>query len=451
MVEDHQPFGAGGVWRRTGSMRLGAIWVSATLGALAAGRIAAAIWAAIWNIRGDYYASLPGAYVEAVNPTLWNSPDMEGAWGYHVHTYFHGPAQYLTLYPVAYLDSYAAIARVLLPIYAVLLAATFALLRAAAGRLAPGTQLTVPLFASTFLFFPLLQSFIQREFEVVVCLGLSAALWLLLQDRRNAAAAVVAYVAWFKYVPLLFLGYVGLRGWLKAAGVFVLTSIAILAVAHAVFGLPLFVNNNVPGHAAQVFNLWSYGFERKSYSFYGTGFCHGWFETETTLANVRHALCAISFRAPWVPANVIYLLICLAVAASYLVTHARFERVVQRPADIERWRRALEFSIVTTVYSCFFFNHYYYLIVLIIPLAVLLTRYLTLPRTGRLVAWTVAYVLLSAFVIPTSVLTQLSGVDVWAAYIKGAWFMWGELLLMYLLLREYWDLSTLPQTPSDGN
>jgi hypothetical protein len=133
------------------------------------------------------------------------------------------------------------------------------------------------------------------------------------------------------------------------------------------------------------------------------------------------------------------------------VTHARFERVVQRPADIERWRRALEFSIVTTVYSCFFFNHYYYLIVLIIPLAVLLTRYLTLPRTGRLVAWTVAYVLLSAFVIPTSVLTQLSGVDVWAAYIKGAWFMWGELLLMYLLLREYWDLSTLPQTPSDGN
>jgi hypothetical protein len=427
-------------------MRLGALWVSATLVALAAARIAAVIWAAIWNIRGDYYASLPGAYVETVNPTLWNSPDMEGAWGYHVHTYFHGPAQYLTLYPVAYLDSYAAIARVLLPIYAVLLAATFVLLRAAAGRLAPGAQLTIPLFASTFLFFPLLQSFIQREFEVVVCLGLSAALWLLLQDRRNAAAAVLAYVAWFKYVPLLFLGYFGLRCWLKAAGVFVLTSIAILAAAHAVFGLPLFVNNNVPRHAAQVFNVWSYGFEpRQDQYVYGTGFCYGWIEIETTLANVRHALCSLSFRARWLPANVIYVLMCLAVAASYLVTHARFERVVQRPADIERWRRALEFSIVTTVYSCFFFNHYYYLIVLIIPLGVLLTRYLSTPSRSRLIAWTISYVLLSAFVIPTSVLTRLTGVDVWAAYIKGAWFLWGELLLMYLLLREYCDLATNAQ------
>ena len=423
-------------------MRLGSLWVSATLVALAAGRIAAAMWAAISNIRGDYYASLPGAYVETVNPTLWNSPDMEGTWGYHVQTYFHGPVQYLTLYPVAYLDSYTAIARVLLPIYAVLLAATFVLLRAAAGRLAPGAQLTIPLFASTFLFFPLLQSFIQREFEVVVCLGLTAALWLLLQDRRNAAAAVLAYVAWFKYVPLLFLGYLGLRRWVKAVGVFVLMSTAILAVAHALFGLPLFVNNNVPRHAAQVFNLWSYGFERE-HEFVGTGFCHGWFETETTLANVRHALCSLTFRARWLPANVIYAITCLAVAATYLVTHARFERVAQRPEEIERWRRAVEFSIVTTVYSCFFFNHYYYLIVLIIPLGVLLTRYLATPRAGRVVLWTIAYVLLSAFVIPTSFLTQLFGVDVWAAYIKGAWFIWGELLLMYLLLREYWDLSML--------
>ena len=409
---------------------------------MAGARIAAAIWAAIWNIRGDYYASLPGAYVETVNPTLWNSPDMKGAWGYHVQTYFHGPAQYLTLYPVAYLDSYAAIARVLLPIYAVLVAATFVLLRAAAGRLAPGAQMTVPLFASTFLFFPLLQSFIQREFEVVVCLGLSAALWLLLQDRRNAAAAVVcvrgvvqvraaALPRLFRLAPLV-------EGrWRIRADVDRDPG----ASRTPCSAFRLFVNNNVPGHAAQVFNLWSYGFERQYELFSAPASARAGsrprrpsptFATACVRSAFAHGGCR---RTSFTWSSV------LPSPRATSSTHARFERVAERPADVERWRRALEFSIVTTVYSCFFFSHYYYLIVLIIPLSVLLTRYLAPPRSGRLVAWAIAYVLLSAFVIPTSVLTQLSGVDVWAAYIKGAWFIWGELLLMYLLLREYWDLS----------
>jgi hypothetical protein len=321
------------------------------------------------------------------------------------------------------------------------LAMAFLLLRAAAGRLMPSGRLTVPLFASTFLFFPLLQAFIQREFEVVVFFGLSAALWLLLIDRRNAAAAALGYVSWFKYVPLMFLGYLGLRRWWTAVAVFTVTSIVILAAAHAAFGLELFVNNNVPGHAAQVFNLWSYGFERRQDDYvYGTGFCYGWIEIETTLSNVRHALCSLSYRSPWLPPHVIYIALCLVIAGTYLATHLRFERL--RPeADVERWRRALEFAIVTTVYSCFFFNHYYYLIVLVIPLMVLLVRYLRGGRPVRFVLWAAAYVLISAFVVPMSVLTRATGVDVWAVYIKGAWFLWGELLLMYLLLREYRDLS----------
>ena len=53
----------------------------------------------------------------------------------------------------------------------------------------PGTpQIAVPLLASTFLFFPLLQAFIQREFEVVMTLGMVVALWCLLVERRRAFA-----------------------------------------------------------------------------------------------------------------------------------------------------------------------------------------------------------------------------------------------------------------------
>lgn len=424
-------------------------WINVVLVGLVAARVAAAVWAAIFNVKGDYYASLPGAYVRTVNPTLWNSPDMQGAWGYQLDTYFHGPTQYLTLYPLAYLDSYADIARVLLPIYAVVLALAFWCMRRALVQLTGSARLTIPLLASTFLFFPLIQAFIQREFEVIVFLGLSAALWMLLRDRRDAAAALLAYVAWFKYVPLLFAGYLGLRRWFRALAVFALFSVATVVITEVVFGLELFVNNNVPGHAAQVFNLWSFGFEPGAHGYmYGTGFCYGWIEIETTLANVRHGLCSLAFNAPWLAPHIVYIGLCLAIAAVYLVTHAALERVGVMSGGLEGWRRAIEFSIVTTVYACFFFNHYYYLIVLIIPLNVLLARYLTTNRAGLISAWAVAYALISAFVVPTSVLTRLSGQDVWAWYISGAWFMWGELLLVALLLWEYRAVARAVSQPA---
>jgi hypothetical protein len=139
--------------------------------------------------------------------------------------------------------------------------------------------------------------------------------------------------------------------------------------------------------------------------------------------------------------------ICSAIAAVYLTAHFRFPSAA-RSVDEEAWRRALEFSIVISVYSTFFFNHYYYLIVLAIPLNVLLVRYLTTNARRRLVAWGVAYACLSAFVVPTSVLSRVTGADVWAFYIKGAWFLWGELLLMALLLREYWQLSVAERAAS---
>lgn len=400
------------------------------------------MWSATGNIRGDYYASMPGAYVRDVNPTLWNSVDMQGAWGYHVDTYFHGPTQYLTLYPLAYFDSYAAIAQVLLPIYAVALAAGFWGLQRVARLLAPERRWTIPLLASTFLFFPLLQAFIQREFEVVVFVCLTLALAALLRSRPLVASALLAYIAWFKYVPLIFVGWLALRGWYRAVAVFAIVSVALLAVAHAVFDLSLFVNNNVPSHALQVLSVTHYGFTLRQGHLFGTGFCSGWAEGETTLANVRHGLCSLASTSSWLPPHVIYMALCLAVAAIYLRTHLRLDRAGHASERELRWRCALELSIVTTVYACFLFNHYYYLIVLIIPFNVLLVRYLSRAALHwPMAAWLLAYLLVSAFVIPTSMLSALTGADVWAIYIKGAWFMWGELILIGLLLREYWSLQ----------
>ncbi len=411
-------------------------WLRPTLVVLVVARVAAAIWASLSHTHGDNYAALPGAYVKTVNPTLWNSPDLQGTWGYHLDTYFHGPTQYLTLYPVAYLDSYAQIAAVLMPVYAAVLGLTFWVMTRVAIRLSATGPATVPLLASTFLFFPLLQAFIQREFEVVTTLALTLALWCLLANRQRTAGALLAYVAWFKYVPVLFAAYLGLRGWVTAVVAFAVTSAVVLGVTELVFGLSLFVNNNVPGHASQVFNLLSAGFTVTDGHRHGVGFCLGWFASETTLANVRHGLCTLSAQAEWLPPHIVYLGICLTIATAYLTTHRRLNRA-RLPEYDEAWRRALEFSIVITVCACFFFAHYYYLIGLVIPFNILLIRYLDEGRRGELAVWALAYFCVSAFVLPTGMLSRLTGADVWALYINGAWFLYGELLLMGLLLREY--------------
>jgi hypothetical protein len=404
-------------------------------------RVSSVTWSATERIKGDFYASMPGAYVETFNPALWDSPDMQGAWGYHRQTYFHGPVQYLTLYPVALFDRFSTIAAVLLPIYAVLLALTFATLWRVARRLGADRQHLIPLLAATFLFFPLLQAYVQREFEVVVtCLIAGAMLWAI-DDKRSRAAALLAYAAWFKYIPLLFAGYLFLRRWWRGLGVFAAVSAVVLLLSQWLFGLSRFFNNNVPGHAAQVFNVRTFGFAYDATGhLYGTGFCEGWFDNESTLSNIRHGLCSFSAAHPWVNPPLIYLAMCVAVAIVYLWAHARME---SRPLDAlsERRRRALEVSIVTTICACFFFSHYYYLILLVIPFVVLMAIFLADGRYGALSVWAVAYFFVSAFVVPITLLNRIAGFDVWEPYIWQGWFWYGEVLLVVLLLNEYRRLA----------
>lgn len=406
-------------------------------------RVASVTWSATGRVRGDFYASMPGAYVETFNPVLWESPDMTGAWGYHKHTYFHGPTQYLTLYPIALFDTFAAIAAFLLPVYAVVLGVTFWLMWRIARRLGASNAVFVPLLASTFLFFPLLQAYLQREFEVVVTGLIAAALLLLINHRTAMAAALLAYAAWFKYIPLMFAGYVGWRRWWKALGAFVLVSAAVLIASQWLFGLDRFFNNNVPGHAAQVFALWGYAFDYEaSHHLYGMGFCEGWFDNESTLTNIRHGLCTMAAYHRWVNPPLIYLVLCAAVAGIYLWSHALLERA--RPSGLaEGRRRALETSIVTTICACFFFSHYYYLILLVIPFNVLLIGYLVDERYRALLLWGAAYFLVSAFFVPMTLLSRIAGYDVWEPYVWQGWFLYGELLLVGLLLYEYRRLAQL--------
>jgi hypothetical protein len=383
--------------------------------------------------KGDYYATLPGAYVEHLNPALWQSPDLDNIQG-RAPTYLRGPSQYLTLYPMAWLDSYAEIAAVLLGVYAVVIfAAAFVMWRAlsdAAGRAAPAAGVV----AATLMFFPLLQAYVAREFEVVTVLALALALWAMVRDRQAAAGAWLAYLALFKYLPLIALPYLALRRWWRALAGFAVSAGVLLALAHWLFGLQHFTNNHIPNVAAGLVS--SLGTTQD--------FCDGpdrlhRFSDAMQETNLRFALCGVGRVLP-VPPVAAYLAIVLATIAAAGLGFVRLERSPQPLAPAaERWRRVWELSLLVIVYSTFFYSHYYYLCVLIVPLNALLVRAWPAPvfRPWPLGLWMAAYLLLAAFALPPSFLSRVLGTDVWWLYMRSQAYFAGEMLLLGLVLREY--------------
>jgi hypothetical protein len=87
---------------------------------------------------------------------------------------------------------------------------------------------------------------------------------------------------------------------------------------------------------------------------YGTGFCDGWVDTQTSLANVRHGLCTLASRHAWIHPPLLYLGLCAAIAAFYLRMQVLLDR--RAAPALEDRRRAIEFSIVTAVCACFVFG-----------------------------------------------------------------------------------------------
>lgn len=386
--------------------------------------------------RGDYYATLPGAYAETINPTLWNSPDLENIQG-RLPGYLRGPAQYLTLYPLVYLDSYEEIGTFLLMVYGLLVLViaevSFRVFQRAHGAPIP----RAPVFIATLFYFPLLQAWVGREFEVVIALAFLFALWAAVSDRRGLLGGIVAYIALYKYIPIIAVPYLLMRRWWVSLAGFAAVAIVMLAAAHWLFGLENFLNNHIPGMASgQITSLAS-----------TKAFCDGpipllqYRETGVGVS-LRAGLCSLSRSVPFPPAPV-YILIVLGTIGAAAYGTVRLERARNTLSPrTERWRRVWEISLIAFVSSTFFYAHYYYLSILILPvnaLLVCLTEDKSRPRLA-LAMWALAYVLLAAFLLPPSFLTRRLGVDVWKLYFSSLAYFTGELLLLGLVLHQYLTL-----------
>ena len=169
----------------------------------------------------------------------------------------------------------------------------------------------------------------------------------------------------------------------------------------------------------------------------GRGFCGTWYPTEQTAVGVRWAICRLAYSHRWLPAPEVFYTAAIVLA---LVALCAFIRIRQKDTLTEgehRWSTIWEMSLVTMGAALMLSAHYYYFVFLTLPLTAM-AYHLVHPRQPlKLAALAGAYCLLSAFLIPLSLGSSVLGIDVWRFYVEHAVYLYGEIILVALVLWEY--------------
>ena len=409
-----------------------------------------AIFRGLQFTQGDFYFSLPGLYAERLNPALWNSPDIQTARAFSHGVYVYGPSQYLTLFPIVFLNSYGAIASALLVAYtAAVVAACYILWRLVTLHDVRLPAAGAAVFATVAAFLPLTQALIQREFEVVAFLALAGACLLFARGRDAASGAVVAYLTWFKYWPIVLLcAFVMHRRYRGLAG-FVAASAGLLLAAQLVFGLQHFIIGRTLSIIAGLVRPLGGGevlYPAITRGAQKSDFCRQWIWGRGTAADVRWELCGVEDRWPLFPAQAVFVALVAVTAVLFVWGAYRLERRAHGPA-VAKWTAIWEFSLLTIGGASFVHGHYYYFIVFLLPFVGLGYWYATRRQPWRAVKitlLTVSYLFLNAFMIPTSWLSVLLRRDAWSVYLDSGMTLLGTVVLLALVLWEFTRLSWSP-------
>lgn len=416
--------------------------------------LAKALYRGMAFTHGDFYFSLPGEYAARLNPTLWNSPDLREALAFNHGAYIYGPSQYLTLFPVVFLDSYHAIAAALLVVYAaVAIAAWYVLWTTLREGEAAMRGMGAATFALTFAFLPTTQALIQREFEVVALLALTAACALYVRRRDTASGALVAYLTWFKYWPVALIGTFVVHRRVRGLVGFVAGSAVLLGAAQLIFGLPQFLILRTAGIIEGLVRPLGSGYvlypamERGALK---SDFCRQWIGGRGTAADVRWMLCGVEDRFPALPAKGAFYAIAIVTAAAFLAAALAVGGRAETDPSVAKWTGIWEFSLLTIAGGAFVHAHYYYYVMFVLPLSALACWYAARPqpwRRTKIALWVVAYTLLNALIVPMSWLSAASGRDAWTLYLDSGVCLLGVLLLLGLVLWEFVRLALVaPRT-----
>lgn len=409
--------------------------------------LAKAVYRGTSFTQGDFYNSLPGLYAQRLNPALWNSPDLREAEDFNHGAYIYGPTQYLTLFPIVFLDSYRAIAAALLAGYVgVLLAACYVLWHLLASDETDAIGFAPVIFAIVFAFLPLGQVLIQREFEAVAWLALVVACLLYVRGREVACGAALAYLTWFKYWPIVLLGTFVMHWRIRGLAAFAAASAVLLGATQLIFGLQHFrigLTLDIVGGLMRPLGGGEVLYPVIERGALKSDFCRQWVWGRGTAADVRWALCGVEDRFPWLSAKAAFYIIVI-VTAALLVWSAW--RLASGPRDrvTAKWGAIWEFSVLTIAGGSFVHAHYYYFIVFLLPLTALAVWYIAQPqpwRRTKIALWGTSYMFLNAFMLPTSWLSVVLKQNAWSLFLDSGVCLLGLLMLLGLVL---WELARLP-------
>lgn len=397
------------------------------------------LWVGLSVQYGDFFATMPGAFAKDLNPALWNSADLSTSWAFQQEVYLYGPAQYLALYPVVYLfDSYAEISRFLWVAYAATIALSLVMIARSVRLLGWDSRSAhAGLFCAAGCFFPLHQAFLQREFEVVVLASTSAATYFVLSSRTAIAGALVGFITWFKFFPLIWLPYLAMRRWWRGVSAFAAMTGVVVVLTVALLG------------ADGLGPVWAVVTTQLEKRTEAASMCPDWQPKfhysavrNSTWVDAGWALCSLGDRFPVLPVRWLYFGLLGTLGGLFLAGFIRLERGPPLDDQAERWRRALEIGLLILASTTLVHAHYYYMSLLIVPLGLLLARYLAVQSLVRMTLWMAAYLSLSAFAIPPTLFNAVFGVDFWWLYMRNLAYFPGQLLLFGLVYWEYFTLSS---------
>lgn len=199
-----------------------------------------AVWIAWTSVAGDFSSAFPSPLTLGVSqrfPGLMG-PWIQGSLAWHSWgdgSWNYGPALHVITLPFAFAPTHLTALRLILIVNLACAAATFFLWT---RRLLPALPATaiVAVLCIWLNHFPLLEALVGREVEVFELFLITLAIVWLRRGREAPAGAAIGLAAMIKFLPVLLVPYLIVKGFRRAAAAALVTIAAFAILAQVTLG-----------------------------------------------------------------------------------------------------------------------------------------------------------------------------------------------------------------------
>ncbi|MBI4323020.1 MAG: DUF2029 domain-containing protein [Candidatus Omnitrophica bacterium] len=189
-------------------------------------------------LGGDTISAFPGPLLHRMT-VLW--PVLAKPWIVPKTLWNFGPALHVITLPLVFASSLEQAMLIWLGISYVLLAVTGWLWLRMAWRIEPRAIVLFWIAVVWLNYFPLLTAVVGRESEILELFLVTVGIWGLRAGRQRLAGGLIGLAAMIKYLPVVLIPYLWMKGYRKAfwsaiavVGVFAAVAVGLLGVEHSI-------------------------------------------------------------------------------------------------------------------------------------------------------------------------------------------------------------------------